>query len=199
MKADVMFVWRRNGCGLEYPPYRADARAANALPNPFGASARAGSSATGTCWAFNHPLSLPHKIPISSSPPACPRWASPQSRRSSIQAYRAGGRISKIRNRNEDLLSSGTHCNFRILEIRPPGVDDDVRVRREGREEERLAAKPLSAPYDDPISCLRVAVLGGARPDGLSSLATNLIVTEILDAARQSAASGKTIRLRAAP
>jgi predicted dehydrogenase len=76
---------------------------------------------------------------------------------------------------------------------------DDVRVRREGREEERVAAKPLSAPYDDPISCLGAVVLRGAPPDGLSSLATNLIVTEILDAARQSAASGKTIRLPATP
>ena len=76
---------------------------------------------------------------------------------------------------------------------------DEVRIRREGAEEERVAAKPLPAPYDDPISCLRAVVLGGAPPDGLSSLATNLIVTEILDAARQSAASGKTIRLPAAP
>ena len=76
---------------------------------------------------------------------------------------------------------------------------DDVRVRREGAEEERVTAKPLSAPYDDPISCLRAVVLGGAPPDGLSSLTTNLTVTEILDAARQSAASGKTIRLPAVP
>ena len=76
---------------------------------------------------------------------------------------------------------------------------DDVRVRREGAEEERVAAKLLPAPYDDPISCLRAVVLAGAPPDGLSSLATNMIVTEILDAARQSAASGKTVRLPAAP
>jgi predicted dehydrogenase len=76
---------------------------------------------------------------------------------------------------------------------------DDVRVRREGAEEERVAAKLLPAPYDDPISCLRAVVLAGAPPDGLSSLATNMIVTEILDAARQSAASGKTIRLPALP
>ncbi len=76
---------------------------------------------------------------------------------------------------------------------------DEVRIRREGTEEELMAAKPLPAPYDDPVSCLRAVILGGAPPDGLSSLATNLIVTEILDAARQSAASGKTIRLPAVP
>lgn len=76
---------------------------------------------------------------------------------------------------------------------------DEVRVRREGAEEERVAAKPLPAPCDDPISCLRAVALGEAAPDGLSSLATNLIVTEILDAARQSAASGRTVRLPATP
>jgi len=76
---------------------------------------------------------------------------------------------------------------------------NEVRVRREGADEERVTAKPLPAPYDDPISCLRAVVLGEVAPDGLSSLATNLIVTEILDAARQSAASGKTIRLPATP
>jgi len=41
-------------------------------------------------------------------------------------------------------------------------------------------------------------VRGEIQPDGLSSLQANLIVTEILDAARQSAASGKSIRLIAA-
>ncbi len=29
---------------------------------------------------------------------------------------------------------------------------DEVRIRREGAEQERLPAKPLQAPYDDPIS-----------------------------------------------
>jgi len=57
---------------------------------------------------------------------------------------------------------------------------DDVRVRREGAEEERVAAKPLPAPYDDPISCLRAVVLAGAPPDGLSSLATTVIGACIL-------------------
>jgi hypothetical protein len=32
--------------------------------------------------------------------------------------------------------------------------------------------------------------------NGLSSLETNVIVTEILDAARQSAATGKTVNLK---
>jgi glucose-fructose oxidoreductase len=78
---------------------------------------------------------------------------------------------------------------------------DDIRVRRSGdvkeSREEPVAAKPLSAPYDNSLSYLRAVVLNGMKPDGLSSLETNLTVTEILDAARRSAESGKTIRLPA--
>src|ERR1700723_2227940 len=72
---------------------------------------------------------------------------------------------------------------------------DDIRVRRAGGEEERLAAKALPAPYNNSLSLLRAVIIDGLQPDGLSSLETNLTVTEILDAARRSAASGKTIRL----
>jgi hypothetical protein len=42
---------------------------------------------------------------------------------------------------------------------------------------------------------LRAVVVDGAKPDGLSSLETNVIVTEILDAARESAKTGKTMRI----
>ena len=71
---------------------------------------------------------------------------------------------------------------------------DDIRVRR-GAEEEKVAAPPVAAPFDDSISELRAVVLEGAKPDRPSSLETNVIVTEILDAARPSAASGTTVRL----
>jgi predicted dehydrogenase len=73
---------------------------------------------------------------------------------------------------------------------------DDVRVRRSGdQQEEKMAAKPVAAPYDNELSYLRAVILDGAKEDALSSLSTNVTVTEILDAARQSAASGRTIRL----
>ena len=72
---------------------------------------------------------------------------------------------------------------------------DDVRLRLKGEEEKQIAAKPVSAPNDDSLSFFRAVVLGGVAPDGLSSLETNVIVAEILDAARRSAASGKSIRL----
>src|SRR5438552_1749621 len=55
---------------------------------------------------------------------------------------------------------------------------DDLRVRRGRGKEEQLGGKPLPAPYDNALSCLRAVVLDGAKPDGLSSLQTNLIVTE---------------------
>jgi len=71
---------------------------------------------------------------------------------------------------------------------------DDVRVRITG-DEKVAPGKPIAAPYDDPITELRAVVLEGAKPDALTSLETNLIVMEILDAARRSAASGATIRL----
>ena len=76
---------------------------------------------------------------------------------------------------------------------------DDVRVRRVGKDtEELIAAKPVAAPYDNSLSYLRAVILDGAKEDGLSSLRTNVTVTEILDAARRSAAEGKTVRLPAA-
>ena len=74
---------------------------------------------------------------------------------------------------------------------------EDIRVRRAGGQEEQITAKPLQAPYNNSLSLLRAVVIDGMKPDGLSSLETNITVSEILDAARRSAASGKTIRLPA--
>lgn len=74
---------------------------------------------------------------------------------------------------------------------------DEVRVRRGRGAEELVKAKLLSPPHDDPVSYLSAVVRGQVKPDGLSSLATNVTVTEILDAARRSAATGKTIALTA--
>jgi predicted dehydrogenase len=73
---------------------------------------------------------------------------------------------------------------------------DAVRVRLAGQREEKLeTAKPLDPRESDSVNYLRAVVLDGMQPQGLTSLETNMVVTEILDAARQSAATGKTIRL----
>jgi predicted dehydrogenase len=74
---------------------------------------------------------------------------------------------------------------------------DAVRIRRphEDKEEAQVTAPQLVAPHDDSLTYLRAVVLDGLKPEGLSSLETNIIVVEILDAARRSAADGKTVRI----
>jgi len=73
---------------------------------------------------------------------------------------------------------------------------DDIRVRRaDENQETQMAAKPIPVPYDDSMTYLRAVVLEGAPEEPLSSLDTNVTVTEILDAARRSAKEGKTIHL----
>jgi predicted dehydrogenase len=72
---------------------------------------------------------------------------------------------------------------------------DSVRVRLANQDEKLVEAKPLDLQESDSVSYLKAVVLNGMQPRGLSSLETNMIVTEILDAARQSAATGKTIHL----
>jgi predicted dehydrogenase len=72
---------------------------------------------------------------------------------------------------------------------------DSVRVRLPENEETLETAKPLERAKGDSVSYLRAVLLGGMKPEGQSSLETNVIVTEILDAARQSAATGKTVSL----
>ena len=72
---------------------------------------------------------------------------------------------------------------------------DQLRVRLPEKEETSAEAKPLEKSKEDSVSYLRAVLLRGMKPEGLSSLETNVIVTEILDAARQSAATGKTISL----
>jgi predicted dehydrogenase len=70
-----------------------------------------------------------------------------------------------------------------------------VRVRLPDKVETSADAKPLPKTKEDSVAYLRAVLLGGLKPEGQSSLETNVIVTEILDAARQSAATGKTVFL----
>jgi len=72
---------------------------------------------------------------------------------------------------------------------------DSLRMRIANQNEQQLQAPPLDPREADSVSYLRAVVLDGMRPAGLSSLETNMIVTEILDAARRSAATQRTIRL----
>jgi predicted dehydrogenase len=71
--------------------------------------------------------------------------------------------------------------------------NDDLRIRLKDKNDEQVTGKPIPAPFNDSLSMLRAVVLDGATPDSPSSLETNVLVSEILDAARRSAASGKTV------
>ena len=73
----------------------------------------------------------------------------------------------------------------------------NMRMRLNEKEPEILfKAEPTSAPSNDPFAYLAAVIRGDIKSeDDLSSLKTNMIVVEILDAARQSAKEGKTISL----
>lgn len=75
---------------------------------------------------------------------------------------------------------------------------DKVRLRHEHDTEERLTtASPLSSPHDNSLSYLAAVVRGQLEPKGdLTALDTNIVVMQILDAARESARTGKTVELR---
>lgn len=76
-----------------------------------------------------------------------------------------------------------------------------IEVRRQGDAVGAVSeGRPLQAPDDDPIHYLE-AVLSGQVQEGnsLSSLKNNILVAEILDAARQSAETGRTVTLPLAP
>ena len=80
---------------------------------------------------------------------------------------------------------------------------DRVRVRYRGEKAEPdapLTAPPLAPAQHDSLSYLAAVLQGHVQPDGdLSSLETNVVVMQILDAALRSAQSGKTITLTPLP
>jgi predicted dehydrogenase len=72
---------------------------------------------------------------------------------------------------------------------------DSLRVRRGGGQEVEAPAKPLEGPAADEVSYLVAVTRREIQPSGPSSLAVNLIVTQILDAARKSAKTGRRVDL----
>jgi predicted dehydrogenase len=75
---------------------------------------------------------------------------------------------------------------------------DALRVRKTGQPEEQVSLAGLPPPQNDPLLYLK-AVVDGVTPSGPASLAINMIATEILDAARESARTGKMISLVNSP
>ena len=74
---------------------------------------------------------------------------------------------------------------------------DSLEVRRQGAKEmETTKGAEILAPFDDPLHYLAAVLRGDiAEENNVSALKTNVMVSEILDAARQSAQSGKTVSL----
>jgi len=74
----------------------------------------------------------------------------------------------------------------------------NIRFRKDEKGQEvSFAAEPTQFPQNDPFAYLAAVVHGEITSDNdLSSLKTNMIVVEILDAARKSAKEGKTVYLK---
>lgn len=70
----------------------------------------------------------------------------------------------------------------------------------ESSPEVAITIPPLRAPEDTSLHYLAAVVRGELQPHGdLTSLDTNMVVMQILDAARQSARTGKTVVLHPLP
>ena len=74
---------------------------------------------------------------------------------------------------------------------------DNLRVRLAGDRAEQTRELPEMPPDEhDSIAYLAAVARHRIEPSGLSSLANNLVVTEILQAARESVRSGRTVVLQ---
>jgi len=72
-----------------------------------------------------------------------------------------------------------------------------LRMKQVGTEESEmnLPNSPVPSPQTDDISYFAAVVRNEIQPSGMTSLDINMIATEILDAARESASTGKQIVL----
>jgi predicted dehydrogenase len=78
---------------------------------------------------------------------------------------------------------------------------DQLRVRYvPQKEESTITAPPLPAERNNSLDYLAAVLRGQIKPeDDLSSLPTNMVVMQILDAARTSAKTGRTVTLQPLP
>src|SRR5580700_4717793 len=72
---------------------------------------------------------------------------------------------------------------------------DKVRLRAKGQpQENEVTAPPLAPPNDGSLHYLAAVLKGTLKPDGdLTALDTNVVVMQILDAAREAARTGRTV------
>ena len=76
---------------------------------------------------------------------------------------------------------------------------DLLRIRVGKAPEREQLLPPLVGVQANSLAYFAAVIRGEIQPAGLSGLETNLVVMEILDAARESARTGKTIELSPAP
>lgn len=72
----------------------------------------------------------------------------------------------------------------------------EMRVRTGDTNEESMSLESQPTFYEAAIPHFKNVVRGHTEPNVLSALDTNMLVTEILDAARRSAKTGETVRLQ---
>jgi predicted dehydrogenase len=73
---------------------------------------------------------------------------------------------------------------------------DLLKLRSGNAPEKEQTVSPLQGAIADPLSYLAAVARGEITPSGLSSLEINMVVTEILDAARKSAQTGQRVELK---
>ncbi len=80
-------------------------------------------------------------------------------------------------------------------------AQDHMRVRYAGEKEEQATTAPaLPAPDDDSLHYLEAAISGKVdAAHSLGGIETNIVVMQILDAARESSKTGRTVMIHAAP
>ncbi len=69
----------------------------------------------------------------------------------------------------------------------------EIRLKKPGDPEIEMREGDRPQPHHDPFINFAHVVRGEIEPDPLSSLENNLIVVEILDAARRSAETGEKV------
>lgn len=110
----------------------------------------------------------------------------------------------------QGVLMPSWNWSFARKDMEVYGVDgyaitvgpDKLRERLKGQKEESpvAEAKPLPTNRQGSLAYLAAVLHGDIKPDGdLSALDTNMVVMQILDAARQSSETGRTILLKPLP
>jgi predicted dehydrogenase len=92
----------------------------------------------------------------------------------------------------KDMDIYGTHGQLQVVDR------SHVQMRKSGAAQSRAIEPPSLDPhYREPLGNLIAVVRGEIPVHPLATLETNLVVTEILDAARESARTGRAIELSA--